>query len=105
MPFAFSQDMTTGRDMYTGLSDKIGNEAPKGLIVHLAFESSTGVRIVDVWESEEAFERFAKERLRPAMDNMLQAAGVTRESLGVPHEEDLTPIEIFGTNIPKRRLS
>ncbi len=105
MPYAFSQDMPAGKDMYIKLSDQIGDEAPKGLIVHLAFETPTGVHIVDVWESEQEFDRFSDEHLRPKMDKILQDAGVTRESMGTPHEQDLKPIEIFGNNIRKRRFS
>ncbi len=104
MPYAFSQDMPTGKDMYTGLSDRIGDEAPKGLIVHLAFETPTGMRVVDVWESEAEFDRFREERLRPAMDQELQKAGITRESLQPPPEEELKPVEILGASIRKRRF-
>lgn len=104
MPYAFTQDMPTGKDMYTRLSDMIGNEAPKGLIVHLAFETPPGMRIVDLWESKEEFERFQQTRLRPSMDKMLQDAGITRESLGAPQEQDLTAVEIFGAAFPKRRF-
>ncbi len=104
MAYAFSQDMPTGKDMYTGLSDLIGDEATKGLIVHLAFETADGMRIVDLWESEEDFDRFQQARLRPSMDKMLQAAGITRESLGAPQEQDLKPVEIFGNGFLKRRF-
>lgn len=104
MPYAFSQDMPSSKEMYTGLSDRIGDQIPEGLIVHLAFETSTGTRIVDVWESEEQFDRFRKARLTPAMDDMLREAGITRESLGPPQEETVKPIEIFGKGIAKRRF-
>ncbi len=104
MSYAFSQDMPSGKDMYTKLSDEIGDEVPKGLIVHLAFETKTGMRIVDLWESEEDFDRFGAERMHPAMDKVLQAAGLTRESLGEPQWEDLKPVEVFGASIKKRRM-
>jgi hypothetical protein len=104
MPYAFSQDMPVRKDMYTTLSDQIGDQAPQGLIVHLAFETPTGMRIVDLWESEEDFDRFSEQRLRPVMDKTLQAAGVTRESLGTSDEEDLTPVEVLGTTIPRRKF-
>lgn len=104
MPYAFSQDMPASKDMYTQISDRVGHEAPKGLIVHLAFETATGMRIVDVWEREEDFDRFQAERLRPAMDKILQDAGVSRESLAPPQEQELKPVEIFGEKIPKRKF-
>lgn len=38
----------------------------KGLLVHVAGETESGFRVVDVWESEEAFQRFG-ETLGPIM--------------------------------------
>jgi hypothetical protein len=43
----------------------------EGLLVHVAGEGPNGFRVVDVWQSEAAFQRFA-ERLMP----ILQAIGV-----------------------------
>ena len=45
-----------------------------GLIVHAAGQGANGFRVVDVWESEEAFRKFG-EKLMPIM----QAAGVQGE--------------------------
>jgi hypothetical protein len=39
----------------------LGDEVPEGVLVHLAGPHPAGV-----WESESAFERFARERLIPA---------------------------------------
>ncbi len=38
----------------------------KGLLVHVAGQGPNGFRVVDVWESEEAFQRFG-EKLMPIM--------------------------------------
>lgn len=105
MPYAFSQDLPSNKDMYTKLSAQVGDEVPKGLIVHLAFEIPAGMRIVDVWESEQDFDRFSEERLHPAAEKMMQQAGISRESMGAPQEQELKPVEIFGANIPKRRFA
>jgi hypothetical protein len=43
----------------------------EGLLAHIAGEGESGFRVVDVWESEEAFARFG-EHLLP----VLQAVGV-----------------------------
>ncbi len=45
-----------------------------GLLVHAAGEGPSGFRVVDVWESEEAAQRFG-EKLAPH----LQEAGITAE--------------------------
>jgi|GEM_PF-2112802 len=103
MAYAFSQDMPGGtKDFYRKLSDGIGDEMPKGLIVHLAFETQSGTRLVDLWETEADFNAFRVQRLGPAMEELLQTVGITRESLGEPHWQELQPIEIFGKDISKR---
>jgi hypothetical protein len=50
-----------------------------GLLVHAAGQGAKGFRVVDVWESEEAFRRFG-EKLRPIM-----------EALGIEGEPDVYP--------------
>lgn len=44
-----------------------GSDAPDGLIEHVIASDGASITIVDVWESEEALNRFAEERLAPAM--------------------------------------
>lgn len=41
-----------------------------GLIIHTAGEGPNGFRIVDVWESQEQFERFMEEKIMPAAEAM-----------------------------------
>ena len=50
----------------------LGGKPPPGQIFHVEGPSEGGTRVVDVWESEEAFGRFFQERLTPAF----QQAGV-----------------------------
>lgn len=38
----------------------------EGLLLHVAGETATGFRVIDVWQSEEAFQRFG-EALAPIM--------------------------------------
>ena len=42
-----------------------GGQAPPGALFHWAAEVDGGLRVVDVWESREAFERFAEEQIGP----------------------------------------
>ena len=54
-------------------------DAPEGLIQHVAASDGNGLVIVDVWDSEDAFGRFY-ERLRPALDESgVPAEGGRRE--------------------------
>jgi len=53
------------------LMDKNKAESPsdwpvEGLVAHIAGDTGSGFRVVDVWESEEAFRRFG-EALAPVM--------------------------------------
>jgi hypothetical protein len=43
-------------------------DAPEGLIQHVAASDGHGLLIVDVWESEDAFGRFYEQRLGPALE-------------------------------------
>jgi hypothetical protein len=54
-------------------------DAPDGLLIHLihtaGFDHDAGVfRIMDVWESREAGEKFINERLNPVIEPMMAAA-------------------------------
>ena len=40
---------------------------PEGLILHTASQGESGLVFVDVWESQEALDRFRDERLMPAV--------------------------------------
>lgn len=41
-----------------------GKGAPKG-IFHWVAKTADGIRVVDVWESKEAFEKFSREQIAP----------------------------------------
>jgi hypothetical protein len=65
---------------------------PDGLIVHTSIETGSGIDIIDVWESAEAFHRFEQDRLGPAIGRLMQEKGlptlpgaesVTREAFEV----------------------
>lgn len=64
-----------------GLSQ--GGEMPSGGISHWVAKSDDGIRVVDVWESREAFERFAQEQIGPR----------TRE-VGIESEPDVRFSEV-----------
>ena len=54
-----------------------------GLLAHIAGQGETGFRVVDVWESEEAFNRFG-ETLMPIL-----------EELGVEGRPEVYPAHTF----------
>lgn len=76
------------RDDYDKAVDAVGWErdpAPGGR-THIAWFEDDALRVVDVWDSEEDFNRFAQERLMPG----LASAGIL-EGKGEP-ETTFTPL-------------
>jgi hypothetical protein len=71
MPVAVHQlaKMVT-QEMYDAVEAKLGahDDPPEGMLVHTAGPAQGGgFRIVDVWESREAYQRFREGRLLPAI--------------------------------------
>ena len=60
------------QEQYERLMDLVGLEAdpPDGGIFHVGGPMEGGWRVLDIWESEEAFERFANERLKRAVEQV-----------------------------------
>ncbi len=56
-----------------------------GLLAHIAGDAGSGFRVVDVWESEEAFRQFG-DKLGPIM-----------EQLGISVEPEIYPIHTLVT--------
>ena len=74
------------KDQYKKVNELMGvrgdEDAPDGLIQHLAAVSEDGMVVVDVWESQEALDRFFSDRLRAA----LAGAGLGSDSPPRVHE-------------------
>jgi hypothetical protein len=67
-------------------------DAPDGAVLHVAGFDSDGVRVTDVWESADQFNRFVEERLMPGV----QQVGIE----GQP-EVELFPLQaIFNPKVP-----
>ena len=92
MPWVLIQRSTEATwDDYERVAREVGDDAPKGLIYHAAGETEGGHwQMVDIWESEEDFNRFRDERLMPAVERALgseavQAGPPPTESFEVKH--------------------
>jgi len=61
-------------DMLDQVTDEMSadQDPPEGILFHTHFEQDGQVRIVDVWESQEAYETFRDSRLMPAMQAVAQ---------------------------------
>ncbi len=52
----------------------MGDTPAQGLILHAVGARGSGMRVIDVWESQEAYERFRNEQLVPAMEAAMPGA-------------------------------
>ena len=76
MPYACFYDVPGDERMYVQVKAHIGEEQPKGLILHMVLKREDGLRHFEVWESRQEWERFQQERVAPAVAKMLAAVGV-----------------------------
>lgn len=66
-------------DQYDQVLEKMGltpgGSGPPGAISHWVAKTDDGIRVVDVWENRETFDRFAEERIGPYS----REVGITEE--------------------------
>jgi hypothetical protein len=67
MPYAFVQDVASSWEQYRPFAAALVEPAPRGLILHVAGPTDEGFRIIDVWESERAWDNFRVQLLLPAI--------------------------------------
>ncbi|HEX3542022.1 MAG TPA: hypothetical protein VHT75_16440 [Acidimicrobiales bacterium] len=92
MTYGYTQDVPIDGAIYDRIVEGLGDKAPEGLLVHLAFERPEGgLRYVDIWESEEDCDRFVEERLHPVVHPMLHA--VFGDNL--PPEPERVPLSVI----------
>lgn len=60
------------RDRYDAVRNLVDWEGniPERELAHLATVDLDGMRIVDLWETEEAFDAFLENRLKPAVERL-----------------------------------
>jgi len=63
MSYAFVQDIAATWEQYEHLAAAIAAR-PEGLVIQVAGPTDEGFRIISVWESEAAWERFEAESAR-----------------------------------------
>jgi hypothetical protein len=61
--YAFVEDVAASWERYARVASALSGPPPEGLIVHAAGPTDEGFRIIAVWESEEAWQRFLADRL------------------------------------------
>ena len=83
MAWGFISELPVSREEYDRVNAEIGDDPP-GLILHTASEKDGKMRIVDVWESKDAYERFEQATLMPAMSRI----GAAPPAGGPPPREE-----------------
>lgn len=67
MPYAIVQDVASSWEQYERVAAPTVEPLPPGLILHAAGPTDDGFRIIDVWETQEAWEHFRADRVAPAV--------------------------------------
>jgi hypothetical protein len=65
--YALVQDVASTWEQYERVTAPTVEPMPEGLILHVAGPTDEGFRIIDVWETKAAWERFQAERVAPAV--------------------------------------
>ena len=65
MSYVIVEDVAASWEQYRPFAEALDGATPEGLLLHAAGPTDEGFRIVGVWESEEAWERFRADRLAP----------------------------------------
>lgn len=76
--FAYTLDFPGGtKEQYDKVLEKMNlvGKTAQGGIFHLASVTPEGVRVFDVWESKEAFDKFLQEKLLPITQELGIKAG------------------------------
>lgn len=94
MSYVFVQDVPIQQEVYRELKAEIGEERPRGLVVHVVARTETGLRYLDVWESKEAWEQFRDARVHPALEKVFKRIGFQRPS-SEPLLRELDVVEVW----------
>ena len=89
MPWAFVDTVKgASLDDYEKVAAELGaeNVAPDGLLVHVAGEFEGDLRVIEVWDSQQQYERFRDGQLIPAMVRVLGGNGAFPPEVVRGHE-------------------
>lgn len=74
MAYACVQDIASSWTSYENVSSELLEPPPAGLIAHVAGPTDEGVRIIEIWDTEESWEWFRTERLALAIAKLENTA-------------------------------
>ena len=85
-----SYEVPASIEMYQEVKRLIGDEPANGMLAHLVMRSESGLRHLEVWDSEAACHQFRQQRVAPAVHTVLKAAGFTE----MPEEPVLEELDL-----------
>jgi hypothetical protein len=77
--YSFTHDVPLNPELYGKIRTGLGPQTPPGLVVHLAMEIETGLRYIDVWETEQDWTAFRDTRLLPVLRETLTSFGIDED--------------------------
>lgn len=96
MTYAWTQDVPIDMAVYERIRAQMGPEAGEGMILHVVTRIPGGLRYLDVWESQEACDRFFEERVHPALGAVFAQMGIPFPEVEPPR----TPLEVTDVWMP-----
>jgi hypothetical protein len=94
MSYAMLYDVPADEEMYRRVNKAIGDEMPEGLVVHLVLGAESGLRHIEVWDSQQDWQRFHDERLEPAIHAVLTESGLTEMPSG-PRVQEFKLVDVW----------
>ena len=87
MSYAYVQDVPATWDTYRDIAETMSPDCPKGLVAHAAGPTDEGFRMIGIWHSREAWDRFRDDRLSAILDALTGGPRIqpTYRELNVAH--------------------
>lgn len=92
MAYACIHDVASSWTEYERAAAALVDPLPQGLLAHIAGPTDEGVRIIEIWDDEQAAARFRDERLAPIVALLTDAS--TRGAA----VRDLRAVHVFITH-------
>ena len=89
MAVRMTMEIPATTDQYDEVNKKLDveNNPPDGMIIHTCGKGKDSLRIVDVWESQGAYEKFSNDRLGAAVAEVIGAPPEGEEGPAPEFEE------------------
>jgi hypothetical protein len=109
MPYAFTQELPFTPDVYERFCAALPDETPRGLLVRVASETDTGVRLFDLWQTEGDYQDYQRTAVQPIVaDGFFNGTGYEPDR--EPPREELEVLDVWlgrppdGARAPQPRL-